>query len=186
MRNLNKVCNKEIEEPTGQQTIREREKKYKKRENVCSLLYMGPANKQGKKEHALEGKRNPNLRKQASGLDSVTYIDRCRLSFPSSRWSLRQKGKLLFIIILLGIEFYSLFSYLDLDQELGFHHPHKQLEGQSRWSLRQKRKLLFITILLGIEFYSFFSYLDLDQELGFHRPHKQVEGQTKKMEPKKR
>ena len=109
MRNLNRVCNEEIEEPTGQETIREREKKYKK-ERTCALSsrWDQPINRE-KKEHALEGKRNRNLRKQASGLDSVPYIDRCRLSFPSSRWSLRQKGKLLFIIILLGIEFYSFF-----------------------------------------------------------------------------
>ena len=129
MRNLNKVCNKEIEEPTGQQTIREREKKYKK-ERMCALssIWDQPINRE-KKEHALEGKRNRNLRKQASGLDSVTYIDRCRLSFPSSRWSLRQKGKLLFIIILLGIEFYSFFFLFGFGLGIGFS-PSSQVGGR--------------------------------------------------------
>ena len=49
MRNLNKVCNKEIEEPTGQETIREREKKYKK-ERMCALssIWDQPINREKK------------------------------------------------------------------------------------------------------------------------------------------
>ena len=124
MRNLNRVCNEEIEEPTGQETIREREKKYKKRENVCSLLYMGPANKQGKKEHALEGKRNRNLRKQASGLDSVLV--------PVLSLVSKAKRKIAVYYNIIRNRILLFFSYLDLDQELGFHRPHKQVEGQTK------------------------------------------------------
>ena len=95
MRNLNKVCNKEIEEPTGQETIREREKKYKK-ERMCALssIWDQPINRE-KKNMLSKGK------------EIRTYGNR-HLDWTPFR-------TLLFLIILLRIEFYPLFSYLDLD-----------------------------------------------------------------------